>query len=424
MLRMAELCAGYSGLYLAMRSAGWPVELAWYAENDPDACKVLAAHHPDVANVGDITSAQFSAQEPVDVVAAGWPCQGNSVAGKRLGSADERHLWPEMARAVRVLRPSVFVGENVPGLLTIERGQLFGQVLADLDDLGYTARWTTVGACRVGLCHHRHRVFIVATFAGWAGPDRWPVARRTGLGWEVAGDTLFGAGLAPQWPAAGVVSGGTVWAEPVVTCGADGIVLPTPTATPYGNNQSDSPGAAVRPSLEGVVQMLPTPGARLGDDRGAPDAELAAARLESGRRNLDDAVASLLPTPTAVHHARNATARRSAPRPTTNTNGWTLHDVAYADRWRQYAPAVRRHELVTGVPAPEPTELGTKGQPRLDPRFPEWMLTLPAGWVTDHLPRGAALRVIGNGIATLGGAYALRLLAAGLPITGEQLEVG
>lgn len=410
MIRIAELCAGYGGLFLGLRQAGMPVELAWYAEVDSDASSVMAAHHPGVPNVGDITAAQFTAQEPVDVLAAGFPCQAVSGAGRQRGSADARWLWPDVARAIRVLRPELFMGENVARLLTIEDGRLFGSILTDLDQMGYTVRWVTIGACRVGLAHHRHRVFIVATRDKLAEPGCWPAARRTSGGWETVADTLFGAGDYPVWPSAGIVSGGTVRAEHIPVCGvADGVMLPTPTATPYGNNQSPSPGAAVRPSLEGVVQMLPTPAARLGDGRGDPSPELAGARLDSGRRNLEDAVATLLPTPTAVHHARNATANRRAPRETTCTTSWTLADVAHADRWGVYGAAIARHEQVTGVAAPEPTEPGRNG-PRLAPRFVEWLMGLTAGHVTDHLGRSGALRALGNGVVPLQAAAASSLL--------------
>lgn len=123
---------------------------------------------------------------------------------------------------------------------------------------------------------------------------------------------------------------------------------------------------------------------------------------------------ALLPTPTAVDAkgARNATAGRTAPLATTNHNGWTLSDVAHADRWGRYAAAIARWERVLGRPAPDPTEPGSKGQPRLSPQFVEWLMGLPAGWVTDHVGRNAALRILGNGVVWQQGAYALRMLLA------------
>jgi DNA (cytosine-5)-methyltransferase 1 len=84
--------------------------------------------------------------------------------------------------------------------------------------------------------------------------------------------------------------------------------------------------------------------------------------------------------------------------------------VQDADRWGRYAPAVARWETVLGRPAPNPTELGTRGQPRLSARFVEWMQGLPDGYVTDHVGRNAALRILGNGVVPQQGAYALHHL--------------
>jgi DNA (cytosine-5)-methyltransferase 1 len=411
---MAELCAGFGGLTMAALLAGWDVELAWYAETDRDARRVMEAHHPGTPNVGDITTAQFSAQEPVDVLAAGWPCQPASSAGQRRGSGDDRWLWPDVARAVRVLRPAVFVGENVPGLLTIEGGRLFGGVLADLDGLGYTVRWTTVGACRVGLCHHRHRVFIVATRGGGAvEPAGWPVARRTGSGWETAADTLFGAGSAPHWPAAATVHGGRVWAEPCSPCGDSGVtLLPTPDAT-HGRKTTRT-----GPLLPGVVQMLPTPNATDSEDgpRAVPPVRTHGGPDHGPR--LRDVAAALLPTPRASDSMSGGPNQRS------NHGALALKSAVQPGRFGPYEAAVRRHELVTGRRAPEPTEPNSRGGVRLAADFTEWMLALPAGWVTDHVGRNPALARLGNGIAVPAAAYALSLLLPSGPVRPELAGVG
>jgi DNA (cytosine-5)-methyltransferase 1 len=67
--------------------------------------------------------------------------------------------------------------------------------------------------------------------------------------------------------------------------------------------------------------------------------------------------------------------------------------------WREYTPAIRRWERVVGRPAPYPVEPGTRGQPRLASRFVEWLMGLPAGYVTDlGLPRSGELRALGNGV--------------------------
>jgi DNA (cytosine-5)-methyltransferase 1 len=100
--------------------------------------------------------------ERVDLICGGFPCQPVSVAGKRLAQADERWLWPEFARVIRVLRPRFALVENVPGLLT--RGM--GDVLSDLAALGYDAEWRCISAADVGAPHQRDRIWIVAYAAG------------------------------------------------------------------------------------------------------------------------------------------------------------------------------------------------------------------------------------------------------------------
>ncbi|MFC4148017.1 hypothetical protein ACFO0M_17315 [Micromonospora mangrovi] len=81
--------------------------------------------------------------------------------------------------------------------------------------------------------------------------------------------------------------------------------------------------------------------------------------------------------------------------------------------WGAYAPAIARWELLTGRPAPAPTQPGQHGKSVLAPPFVEWLLGLPAYWVTDPtlaLPRTGALRVLGNGVVPAQAAAALNLL--------------
>ncbi|GAB7050844.1 hypothetical protein JCM9534A_59700 [Catenuloplanes indicus JCM 9534] len=236
-ITVAGLCEGYGGIFLALQRL-LPVQHTWYAENDPAASAVLAAHWPDAPNHDDITRIDWSSTTQPEILTAGWPCQPFSGAGKQLGTADDRHLWPYVADAVTTLRPQLFIGENVQGLLTIEHGQVFGKVLADLDVAGYRVSWTTVGACKVGACHHRHRVFIAAARVDVRAPYSDPIAHRNGDAWLPAQTPLFGDHEALKWPQAGYTAGGAAWELPADVCGAAGTMLPTPTATPYGNNQS------------------------------------------------------------------------------------------------------------------------------------------------------------------------------------------
>jgi DNA (cytosine-5)-methyltransferase 1 len=105
------------------------------------------------------------------VITAGFPCQPFSVAGKRAGADDSRNMWPETFRCVEIIRPRIFYGENVPGLLsqgnevdetTSESIPYFGTILADLDEIGYRVQWTVLGADDVGARHRRKRLWILA----------------------------------------------------------------------------------------------------------------------------------------------------------------------------------------------------------------------------------------------------------------------
>lgn len=226
---------------------------------------------------------------------------------------------------------------------------------------------------------HLNRSFprVVADLAGIGYVGRWRCVRASDVGAAHRRERLF----AVAWPAEG--------APPRL------------------------PGTGIDLHDGDLTPLLPTPNAALGRGAGFPSPELAAARFAAGRRFLDDAVA-LLPTPIAVHWARNATADRRAVKPNTNDSGWTLADVAYADRWGSYGPAIARWEAVIGRPAPEPTVSGRRGSRLLSPLFVEWLMGLSAGWVTDVVDhRGSALRVLGNGVVPQAAEHALyRLLGA------------
>ena len=157
---VGDLFSGIGGFSLAAHWMGW--RTAWFSEIDPFACRVLAHHWPDVPNLGDITRVDWSGVERVDVLTGGFPCQPHSLAGKRQASNDERDLFSEIIRAVRVLRPRYIVLENVRGLLTSEDGRFFGRVLSELAECGYDAEWRVLSAADVGAPHKRERVWIVA----------------------------------------------------------------------------------------------------------------------------------------------------------------------------------------------------------------------------------------------------------------------
>lgn len=121
----------------------------------------------------------------------------------------------------------------------------------------------------------------------------------------------------------------------------------------------------------------------------------------------------LLPTPTVNDSkgGRNATAHRSQGDESQHHSGTTLTDVAYAETFGDYSAAVSRQAELYGPP-PEPTEVGPKGNRRLNPAFVEWMMGLPAGHVTSHITtRTHALRLLGNGVVPPQAALALHVLS-------------
>lgn len=149
-LKIGSLCSGFGGLDLSVMDV-LDAEIAWHCQYDPDdkhqyAAKILDAHWPGVPNHGDITAVDWTSVEPVDILTAGFPCQPVSNAGKRKGHEDDRWLWPDVADAVRALRPRLVFLENVSAILV--RG--FGAVADSLAALGYDFAWTCLRASDVG----------------------------------------------------------------------------------------------------------------------------------------------------------------------------------------------------------------------------------------------------------------------------------
>lgn len=155
------LFEGIGGFSLAARWAGWHT-VAW-CEWNPFGQKVLKHHFPNAIGHGDITQTDFSIYRgQIDIITGGFPCQPYSGAGKRLGKEDERHLWPEMLRAIREVQPRWVVGENVLGLVNWSGGLVFHEVQADLESEGYEVFPYVLPACAVNGQHRRDRVWFVA----------------------------------------------------------------------------------------------------------------------------------------------------------------------------------------------------------------------------------------------------------------------
>ena len=155
------LFEGIGGFSLAARWMGWET-LAWCEWNEFGQ-KVLKHHFPEAEGFGDITQTDFTRYaNRIDILTGGFPCQPYSLAGKRKGKEDSRHLWPEMLRAIREVKPKWVIGENVFGLINWDGGLVHHEVQADLEAEGYEVFSVVLPAASVGAPHRRDRVWFVA----------------------------------------------------------------------------------------------------------------------------------------------------------------------------------------------------------------------------------------------------------------------
>jgi len=166
------LFEGIGGFSVAAKKMGWET-IAW-CEINPFCQTVLKHHYPNATPHHDIKQTDFTIYRgKCDILTGGFPCQPYSAAGKRLGKEDERHLWPEMLRAIREITPRWVVGENVRGLLSWNGGMVFDEVQADLDACGYEVQPFLLPACGVNAPHRRDRVWFVAhSTSGSKGSSR------------------------------------------------------------------------------------------------------------------------------------------------------------------------------------------------------------------------------------------------------------
>jgi DNA (cytosine-5)-methyltransferase 1 len=160
-MRHGSLFSGIGGFDLAAEWMGW--ENVFHCEWNPFGQKILHHYWPDAEQFNDITKTDFKKYYgTVDIISGGFPCQPYSSAGKRKGKEDERHLWPEMLRAIREIQPRWVVGENVLGLVNWSGGLVFHEVQADLEAEGYEVQPFLLPAAAVGAPHRRDRIWFVA----------------------------------------------------------------------------------------------------------------------------------------------------------------------------------------------------------------------------------------------------------------------
>jgi len=170
-LTVLDLFSGIGGFSLGLeRSGGF--ETKAFCEIDEPCRKVLHKHWPGVLKFKNIKDLRQK-EGDYDVVCGGWPCQGNSVAGKKLGSKDERSgLWKEYSRIIKEVKPRYVIAENVPNI----RNTQLAEVIKDFWSLGYDIEGHIISARAIGAPHLRERLWIIAypnSSELWEQPGGW-----------------------------------------------------------------------------------------------------------------------------------------------------------------------------------------------------------------------------------------------------------
>jgi DNA (cytosine-5)-methyltransferase 1 len=158
------VCSGIEAASVAWHPLGWSA--AWLSEIEAFPSAVLAHHYPETTLYGDFT--KIKDPERINLLVGGTPCQDFSVAGLRAGLDGARgNLTLEFLRLVDQLQPKWIVWENVPGVLSIDRGRTFGKFLGALGQLGYGLAYRVLDAQYFGVPQRRRRVFVVGYLGDW-----------------------------------------------------------------------------------------------------------------------------------------------------------------------------------------------------------------------------------------------------------------
>ncbi|MFZ3569931.1 DNA cytosine methyltransferase [Streptomyces sp. BH097] len=231
-MNVVSLFSGIGGIELGLEQAG--MTTVAQVEVNPFCRQVLAHHWPEVPRHDDVrTFAAWWDSEPrpeVHVVAGGFPCQPFSIAGKQLGIADERWMWPAMASVVRHVRPHYVFVENVADL--VRDTDAFGWLLGDLAADGLDAEWRVFSAPEFGAPQAaRERVLLVAHSQGLNGTPRDRMVPRGERRSPLAARGLHGLSVAARGQAA------RQWleAEPRVDRLVDGVPHQVEQLAGYGN---------------------------------------------------------------------------------------------------------------------------------------------------------------------------------------------
>lgn len=192
-----DLFSGCGGLSLGFEMAGFEVKLA--IDNWEDALVTYRHNHKGTSTLNadllNLDPAEVEAEyhiQDVDVIIGGPPCQGFSVAGKRIIDDDRNKLYKSFVRFVKHFKPKAFVMENVPNILSMGGGAIKTAILSDFSELGYHVDTKVLIASDFGAPQNRRRAIFVGTLKNkYSFPEPSVLSRVTA--WEAISDLPEGS---------------------------------------------------------------------------------------------------------------------------------------------------------------------------------------------------------------------------------------
>ncbi|OKL53192.1 DNA (cytosine-5-)-methyltransferase [Bowdeniella nasicola] len=350
-LKIGSLFSGYGGLDLAVEHV-FNAKTVWFSELNEPVARVFSHRWSDAPNLGDITTIDWSQVKPVDILIGGFPCQDVSTVGKRAGLAPGTRsgLWAHMAAAIDALQPERVAIENVRGLLSSPATRPPAQ--GDDHDRHNPGDATPDGATR--------RILE---------PDPWHLGDNATRPLRALGAVL----------------------NDLADLRLDARWIGLPASLVGAPHQRFHIFALAR-------RTVPHPtGDRLLTRRGNT-------RPGESETRDDRAV-------TPDHRLRSPRTGWLA-KQESRIGDPVVPDRRTVQRWGRYADAIARWEHITGRPAPAPALLNDADGPHPAPAFVEWLMGLPAGWVTDadYLTQDQQITALGNGVQPLQAALALSAL--------------
>ncbi len=182
-MNFLDLFSGIGGFRRGLENAGMTCighcEIDKYANQSYNAIHNVTedeVYFDDITRITDDEWARLGNERSIDLIAAGFPCQAFSIAGKRRGFEDTRGtLFFDLARAIKQIQPSYLLLENVKGLLSHDQGRTFGRILETLDEMGYDLEWQVLNSKNFGVPQNRERVFIIGHLRGRSGQKILPI---------------------------------------------------------------------------------------------------------------------------------------------------------------------------------------------------------------------------------------------------------